>query len=326
MKQVKELAPWDWMYEDDVFGVEMPHDGGLGFVSVMGSLGKHYAVAVYLGQEGLEGLRRMEELGRELPPEFVLQVPHLQASLEDREYIAPQDRQVMQKLGLKFRGAHAWPQFRSLRPGCFPWYLEAGEAETLRVALEQLLDVAGRILKHPEILRPTDSEEDYLVRVRDGETWKDSVRSFGRLPPKAVRLDMEREIFERFKRLPPGRLTVEVDLFMLKSPVQDKQAERPYFPFELLLADHDSGYLLGFELFSPLPSLEAMWAGVPEAALRILEKGGKFAPRDFLVRPGILADVMMQAANKIGVPCRATGNLPAIDAARLGLERFLEKF
>ncbi len=38
MGQVKELAPWDCMYEDDVFGVEMPHNGELGFVSVMGSL------------------------------------------------------------------------------------------------------------------------------------------------------------------------------------------------------------------------------------------------------------------------------------------------
>ncbi len=267
----------------------------------------------------------MEELGRELTPEFILQVPHLQASLEDREYITPQDRQVMQKLGLKFRGPHAWPQFRSIRPGCFPWYLEGGEAKTLRIALEQLLDVARRFLEHPEILRPTGSENDYLVRVQEGETWKDSVRSFARLSPKAVRIDTGQEIFERFRRLPPGRLTVEVDLFMLRSPVQNKKNERPYFPFELLLADHDSGYLLGFELCSPLPSLEAMWASVPEAVLRILEKR-KFAPREFLVRAGMLADVMGQVASKIGVPCRVSNRLQAIDTARRDMEHLMERF
>ncbi len=37
------------MTEGDVFGVQDPDTGELGFVSVMGMLGEHYAVSVYLG-------------------------------------------------------------------------------------------------------------------------------------------------------------------------------------------------------------------------------------------------------------------------------------
>ena len=37
--QVKELAPWEWMFEDEVFGVQDPETGKLGFVSVMGQGG-----------------------------------------------------------------------------------------------------------------------------------------------------------------------------------------------------------------------------------------------------------------------------------------------
>jgi len=36
---------------------------------------------------------------------------------EDRDGLDKQDREVIKKLGLKFRGAHAWPMFCSYRPG-----------------------------------------------------------------------------------------------------------------------------------------------------------------------------------------------------------------
>jgi hypothetical protein len=120
MAQIKSLAPWDWMEESDIFGIQMPETGELGFISVMGMLGEHFAVAVYQGVKGLGGFWQMHSKGPKLSPEFVLQVPQLQASFEDRELISKEDREVMKKLGLKYRGAKAWPQFRSYRRVAFP--------------------------------------------------------------------------------------------------------------------------------------------------------------------------------------------------------------
>lgn len=51
--RIKELSPWEWMTETDVFGVRSSETGELGFVSVMGMLGEHYAVSLYLGSEGI---------------------------------------------------------------------------------------------------------------------------------------------------------------------------------------------------------------------------------------------------------------------------------
>ena len=53
--EVKALAPWQWMHEGDLFAVEDPASGRIGFVSIMGAVGEHFAVAVYLGGEGLRG-------------------------------------------------------------------------------------------------------------------------------------------------------------------------------------------------------------------------------------------------------------------------------
>jgi hypothetical protein len=77
---VKEIAPWEWMSETDLFGVQNPETGEIGFVSVMGMLGEHYAVAVYLGPEGLYGFWRFQEMVPFDSPEDLLGIPQLQVS------------------------------------------------------------------------------------------------------------------------------------------------------------------------------------------------------------------------------------------------------
>jgi hypothetical protein len=175
MVRIKELAPWEWMNEDDIFGFKLPGTETLGFVSVMGTLGEHLSIAVYLGARGLNGFWQMQELGPRLTPEFVLQVPQIQGSFEDREDITAEDRKVMKQLSLKFRGGQAWPQFRSFRPSCIPWYLEKDEAALLTCALEQILELAPRFQENPDIFMPTDSDDDYLVRVHQNGKWEDSI-------------------------------------------------------------------------------------------------------------------------------------------------------
>ena len=53
--ELKEMAPWNWMSEVDLFGLQNPQDGQLGFVSIMGELGEYFALALYRGPEGLAG-------------------------------------------------------------------------------------------------------------------------------------------------------------------------------------------------------------------------------------------------------------------------------
>src|SRR5947209_235334 len=78
--KLKELAPWEWMDESEIFGVESPEDGEIGFVSVMGARGEHLAIGIYLGAEGLYGFWDFQNEGHEKEPLALFDIPQLQAS------------------------------------------------------------------------------------------------------------------------------------------------------------------------------------------------------------------------------------------------------
>lgn len=70
--RIKDVAPWTWMVETDVFGVQNPETGDLGFVSVMGIRGEHFAVSLYLGAKGLFGFWEFEENSDDMSPDRLL--------------------------------------------------------------------------------------------------------------------------------------------------------------------------------------------------------------------------------------------------------------
>jgi len=320
MAQLKELAPWEWMEEVEVFAVENPQTGQLGFVSIMGNLGEHLAVAVYQGAEGLGGFWNMQSREDSLAPEFILQVPQLQASFEDRAMVEKQDRDIMKELGLKFRGSQAWPLFRSYRPGCLPWYIDQDEAQMLTYALEQLLAVVPRYKENPDLFTPTDVEHDYLVRVKRGSQWEDSVKHIEFREEKTLDLQMNEEALAHLRSLMPGKMTIEIDLEMMNTPVRDRSAERPFFPFMLMFADRDSGMILSVELLQPLPSMDAMYERVPAVVVESL--AASFPPKEILVKDVMLSLLLQPVAQAVGFRIRKQSRLPAIDRAKREFQKF----
>ena len=322
MEPLKELAPWDYMHEDDIFGFQLPGTETLGFVSIMGTLGEHLSMAVYLGAKGLDGFWKMQELGDRLMPQFVLQIPQIQASFENREDVTDEDRKIIKSLGLKFRGAQSWPQFRSFRPGCFPWYIEKWEADLLICALEQVLEVAPRFRENPDIFMPTDSDDDYLVRVRKNDQWEDTVVRVEPLEEHTFRLKMNMKALSQLKQQMPGKMIIEADFFMLdQQPTQEKRKERPFFPFMLLLVDHDSQFILGSKLLSPLPSMEAMMEEVPAKLVEALAKG--FPPKEIHVKDGTFHTLLQPVAEEVGFKLVKASRLRAIEMAQREFSRFM---
>lgn len=320
--RVRQLAPWDWMEEVDIFGVQEPASREFGYVSVMGALGEHLSVGVYPGARGLSGFWRIQESAPHLTHQAVLLVPQLQVSFVNREEITAEDRKVIKALGLKFRGAQAWTQFRSFRPSCLPWYLEKSEVEMLACAMEQVLEVAPRFRENPRIFAPTDSEYDYLVRVRNNGQWENSILRVEPDTQTSLEVKMNPGTLKALKNAMPGRMVLEADLFMLEEPVQEKRGERPFFPYMLMLVEHDSGMVLASELLSPLPSFESMLGEIPTIITRIL--AGRFPPREVQVRDPMLSALVKVVAQETGFKVTNPSRLRALDHARKDMQRFFD--
>lgn len=322
MGHIRELAPWDWMEETDIFGVQHPEAGELGFASIMGMAGEHYAVGVYLGAKGLAGFWHMQDMAPFVEPEHLLQIPQLQASFENRSELHKKDLEIIKSLGLKFRGQHAWPMFRSYRPGCFPWFLESSEAQFLLYVLEQTLDVAPRYKTNPSLLDMSD-DESYLVRVkRKGKAgWEDQTMRVPPPEPSTISITMDTQLLNHVKRLPKSRYRLDVDVFMFPSPVQDK-GERPYFPYMLLAVERQNGMVLGTELLRPIPTLEAMWGQVPITLVQQFARAGG-VPQEIHVRSSILFQLLQSLVDELGFKLKLSDKLRQLDAARNALSRFM---
>jgi hypothetical protein len=317
--QVKQIAPWEWMSEDMLFGVQDPETDELGFVSIMGALGEHFAAAVYLGAKGLYGFWTAHAGDEDpfIPPEVILETYHLQASFEDRNTLRKDDRDIIKQLGLKFRGRNEWPMFRSYRPGLVPWFLEPWEVRFLAHALEQSLDVIACLEQDLSLLEPPD-EESYLVRVprqQEGAlAWQDQIV---RVPPpelSPIQIAMDEELLARMKNAPRGQHELQVDLFLVPGGFRDRPG-RPYLAYVLMVVEAASGFTLGSDLLTVETTLEDMWGQVPTHVLRKMAMLGGI-PRQVTVRTRILWQLIQPLADELGVRVELATQLPSLDEVK----------
>jgi hypothetical protein len=88
------------MWDSDLFGVQNPENGEIGYCCVMGGAGELFALNVYLDSEGLDGYLKMQSEEHYPPHEDMLHLQKcLMASFEDRKYLQKEDFQIIKKVG-----------------------------------------------------------------------------------------------------------------------------------------------------------------------------------------------------------------------------------
>lgn len=328
-QKIKEIEPWDMMYEDELFAVQNPETGEIGYVSVMGAAGEHFSVAAYLGTQGIHGFFSIQEMAMEdeFSPEVALSVPQLQASFEDRATLEDQDRAVIKQLGLKFRGANEWPMFRSYRPGFQPWLLEPEEARFLTHVLEQTVEVMTQLeaLEEGEELFP-GGEDELMLRVPtkqpDGSlTWENQLHKIPALEGQRIQLKMDPEAFKALAQLPLIKQKLEIDLFLSPAGVREK-GKRPYMPYILLIVEPKNGYVLGMEMLRPEPSLLDMYGQVPFYVVKqLLQFGGR--PQEIAIQSPILAQLLPAVMDQLGIRLKEVDRLRATEQVQNSLMGFM---
>jgi hypothetical protein len=229
--EFRKIEPWEWMKETDVFGVQNPQSGEVGYCCIMGELGEVLAMALYLGTEGLQGYKKIQkgQIKAGDPDSLYIQ-DCLMLSFEDKRFVDQEDRQIINALGFKFRGRNSWPLFRSYKPGDFPWFLSRDEVLYMTSALQQAKEVCLRLKENKELLSPPKKNR-YLLRVPETKgsmiVWKDEWREPA--PLKKVKYLDEKVDEVRIQRIrktaKPTPVIWEIDFFYTPTPIAE--GERP---------------------------------------------------------------------------------------------------
>jgi len=324
--EFKEIEAWTWMYDSDVFGVQDPISGEIGYCCIMGSLGEMFALALYLGSEGLESYMRVASGppldSSETFEELMLQ-KCLMASFCSREELTKEDRQVIKRLGLKFRGRNAWPLFRSYRPAYHPWHLTADEARFLTLALQQAREVCLRFREDPALFEPLN-EELWFVRVPEeteaGLSWRDAWLEPALLEEEdLLDVPLDELRLARLKKAAQFMDAIwEMDFFLSPSAVQEKKGERPYYPYLTMTVDHRSGFIFGTDLASPGTHLEKF----PARFLAMAERLKKL-PTELWVEKENAYDLLEPLTSRLGIKLYLVDELESLEAARTALGQFM---
>jgi hypothetical protein len=310
----RKLASWQWMTDENLFAMVDPESGEQRFLCVVGSEGVEFGMVVYLGEQGLRGYR--ETLACEKPEENAEYLFKSQKSLiatfGEADDLEKDDRRVVKALGLKPRDG-CWAQFRSYRPGYLPWFLKDWEVRLLTHALREARNVAERMRKNPDLLKPPRPKA-LLARVPtragSGCKWEDKwieprpAPEEKPEPPDELRL-------RRLSVIAAHRpVVLELDFFTFDESVQDEAGSRPYIPRLILGAEQGTGHLFVFGLVKPSDGTE----GLHDVFLAALEKN-RFLPDEILVRSEEVRAAFECVGQRLDIALTLVKNLPAVDAA-----------
>lgn len=314
-RQIGAMAPWRLMDEMDIFAVHDPESDQTGYVSIMGTLGEHRAIDVYLGNEGLRGFLALQDSDDSPQPTLVLSTPQLQLSFEEKEYLEQEDLFIIRELEFKPHNRNEWPMFRCYRPGFAPWFLESGEISFLQAVLEQTLAVLSNPMEREQIVTNLE-EEKILVRegkkTRTGIIWTSKSRSI--YPPdEELAILINAELGDAVRHLPQSTQRVFLDLQILMNPIQDKRGEQPYFAYLLAFMDEQSELILHFDSLTVKKDWHTFMTELPEHILRGLKAIGA-RPKQVLIRDKIVFDMMTIMQKKLGIGVENVTEMPAMDA------------
>ncbi|MDQ0157099.1 plasmid pRiA4b ORF-3 family protein [Robertmurraya andreesenii] len=255
-KQFNELAPWEYLDDDQIFAVQDPQSGEYFYCSIMGALGEEFGLAAFIGQDGLAFLKGIVA-GSVINEDAIYQNHSIVLSFCNRDELTPDDYNLIKQAGFTFRGHKKWPMFRSLVPGYYPWLLSSEEVESFAIVLERALDICRRV-KDGLIIEGFHEEGECLaqsaVEISKTLNWQDT-----HILLKANEVEAEPSDFhiseldlQRIKtKNKKFNVPLEIGMFYSLGPVQDQPSERPYFPLVFVAAERKNGMIVHHELLRP---------------------------------------------------------------------------
>lgn len=249
---------WQLLYDDEIFAVRLS-DGEIGYCCAMGQMGEHFALAVYVGDEGYKSYRLLLDTDGEeqdaATHEAMFSQSCLQCSFENKDMLSSEEleeaRQYAKSHNKKLGGRNAFPQFTKHRPGKYPWKYDSQldeqricEALSAAVALKGILT---RISKEDLGLRSLNEPVQKIpMLAQESGRW---VVRYTKLPSPEIHYPepaFVNEVLAAHIRRKKKEGIWECGTMHFPGAVQEpsRREEAPYFPLMLVCVNLETGLVL----------------------------------------------------------------------------------
>ncbi len=275
-EKIWRFAPWAKMSEADILGVRIPDGGPTVFVSVMGSLGEHVALVVYIGPNALFQVLDIQNSVGPINPYLLLEIPTCSVSFEARRDLETEDLTALRKTDVKFdRNGH--PSFRRTIPGFFPDMIDTDHARILIHALEQFVEIYPRAEEQDGYLF---REEEIFVREpieTEGEIeWTESWQTVTYPKPDYFEITIPEETANQIRALPLKKsAVVQMDVFPFPAEVQETRSIPRVLVALTKSGDKVVGSVVMDRATTALGNFERLADGLVEVILKIGYRPGK---------------------------------------------------
>lgn len=321
----RDLKPWEWMHDGDIFGVQDPESGEIGYCCIMGNAGEVFALGVYPGDEGFKTylllVNQPDELTLEDQVALGLNQILLKVEFVDRAELTEQDLKQIKALGLRFRGRNQWVQARSHLPGAPGWPINVEQARRLTHALRQACEVAVRFKEDDDVLYGEPGK--ILVRApaqREGQlAWKDEyapykdyedATPFPTLQPSPA---LVKNAKQKLKKKPAAFLLLYQ---YMRSQVKGDNG-LPFIPRLALWISYPDGMIVSMDMLSREDGLEKLEASF----FKLIHEMG-FIPQQIAVNSAMGNEALSLLAEELGIELMLAPEERIFKEVMKSMERF----
>ncbi len=311
------LAPWDVLEETDLIRVIHPVTGESGYISIMGQVGQHRCLALYLGDEALRRFNLMQEDDPCDPavPEIdsmglIFETRQLQLSFGVRAELRKDEFAAIRELGRKYRGDN-WPMFRSFKPGYAPCAPDEDEILWLSIAIGQFLELLPGIESGGTIrFREIDDSFDVLTRRFENGAWHSTWTELDTYSYEWTTPEPSELLVEKVRQ---AERLIDIDCHFQFLPTFIGDPGTAIIPYIAISVERKSGFILGMELLSvEKQSYDEMIASVPDVFLMQWNKAG-IRPASIRVSSITSCSMLEIAAADLNAPMRRADRLPSVE-------------
>ncbi len=331
--EYKKTKLWKIIWDSELFAVKLS-DGRIGYISIMGCLGEHCALGLYVGEEALNSLWSLMNAHEFYmsPFEFQERVVNqncLQCAFEGKDDLSEEEREEAKAYarahGLRISGKNAYPHFIKYEPGFYPWTL-SGEKEQ-----EDLCEALEAAIKMAQLLEGKMPSELGLKRIDAGVQEIPMLeRQNGEYVLKRTKLPEAKPVswpkplscneigVAALKKIKKAD-TWECEIIQYTEPVRNHPEETPYFPMVFMAVNSDKDYILPVDpVGSYRQNPEELLNNFIDALLR-----EKLCPKKMKVRDERTRDFVEIFCSKLKIPVSIEEELPVLDKVE---EEFFRRF